>query len=301
MASYNPNKQQNNYYGQEYINFNQFLMQHNIGSANVHADAPFSEQSHTANSMQYYQPGISYSTYGPLISQQQTSASDILNNTHFNPELAENSNLLATASEFVPIQSNEENNKISEELTSALGDMRIINNKKALNRAGGAIKKVKHDRYYENRRTGTGRTASQHFKTKKQLIRIESGQSSDISQREKLMREIESGRLECLICCEIIKPFHSVWSCANCYYIMHLNCVVKWAASSKNDEGWSCCACQNITKNIPRYCYCFCGKLKNPSNNRNDIAHSCGDICHQMKTDGCPYAFLFACGKHKCM
>lgn len=108
--------------------------------------------------------------------------------------------------------------------------------------------------------------------------------STNCSQREKLIREIDAGKLECLVCCEMIKPFHSVWSCSNCYHIIHLNCVIKWAASSKSEEGWRCCACQNMSKAIPFEYYCFCGKSKNPQYNRNDVAHSCGEPCGRSET-----------------
>lgn len=117
--------------------------------------------------------------------------------------------------------------------------------------------------------------------------------SANCSQREKLTREIYSGRLECLVCYDMIKPFISVWACPNCYHIMHLNCVIKWAESSKSEEGWRCCACQNISKDVPREYYCFCGKAKNPQYNRNDVAHSCGDVCGRI--DACVHPCTQLC------
>lgn len=122
--------------------------------------------------------------------------------------------------------------------------------------------------------------------------------SANCSQREKLTREIDSGRLECLVCYDMIKPYSSVWSCPNCYHIMHLNCVIKWADSSKSEEGWRCCACQNISKDVPREYYCFCGKLKNPQYNRNDVAHSCGDVCGRI--DACSHPCTQLCHPGPC-
>lgn len=117
--------------------------------------------------------------------------------------------------------------------------------------------------------------------------------STNCSQREKLIREIDAGKLECLVCCEMIKPFQSTWSCPNCFHIIHLNCVIKWAASSKSDEGWRCCACQNINKAVPHEYLCFCGKMKDPQYNRSDIAHSCGEVC--SRTDGCEHRCTQLC------
>lgn len=118
------------------------------------------------------------------------------------------------------------------------------------------------------------------------------------SQREKLSREIDTGRLECLVCYDMIKPYTSVWSCPNCYHIMHLNCIIKWAESSKSEEGWRCCACQNITKNLPREYFCFCGKAKNPQYNRNDMAHSCGETCG--RSENCPHPCTQLCHPGPC-
>lgn len=122
--------------------------------------------------------------------------------------------------------------------------------------------------------------------------------STNFSQREKLEREIDGGRLECLVCYDNIKPYNTVWSCPNCYHIMHLNCVIKWAESSKSGEGWRCCACQNISKTVPREYFCFCGKARNPQYNRNDMAHSCGDVCG--RSENCPHPCTQLCHPGPC-
>lgn len=123
-------------------------------------------------------------------------------------------------------------------------------------------------------------------------------ENEKLSQREKLIREIEGRRLECLVCVEPIKSQNSVWSCHNCYHILHLNCIIKWASSSKSEDGWRCPACQNVEKDVPRDYYCFCGKIKNPPLNRNDIAHSCGETCARI--EGCAHACTLLCHPGPC-
>ncbi|XP_058986249.1 protein shuttle craft isoform X1 [Musca domestica] len=123
-------------------------------------------------------------------------------------------------------------------------------------------------------------------------------ENEKLSQREKLIRDIECRRLECLVCVESIKAHQSVWSCHNCYHILHLQCIIKWASSSKSDDGWRCPACQNVEKDVPRDYYCFCGKVKNPPNNRQDIAHSCGEVCGRV--EGCPHACTLLCHPGPC-
>ncbi|XP_041776975.1 protein shuttle craft [Anopheles merus] len=123
---------------------------------------------------------------------------------------------------------------------------------------------------------------------------------SKCSQREKLMREIECYRLECLVCCEIVKPMQSTWSCGNCYHILHLGCVTKWATSSQSEDGsgWRCPACQHVSKKVPREYFCFCGKQKNPAYNREDLAHSCGEVCGRR--DVCEHACTLLCHPGPC-
>lgn len=123
---------------------------------------------------------------------------------------------------------------------------------------------------------------------------------ANCSQREKLTREIDGGRLECLVCYDKIKPYSPIWSCANCFHIMHLNCIIKWADSSKSEEGWRCCACQNISKSLPHEYFCFCGKTKDPQYNRNDMAHSCGDVCGRIDRDNCPHPCTQLCHPGPC-
>lgn len=121
---------------------------------------------------------------------------------------------------------------------------------------------------------------------------------SKCSQREKLIRELDSSRVECLVCCDLVRPTQSVWSCLNCYHILHLNCTTKWASSSKSDDGWRCPACQNMSKKIPREYYCFCGKQKNPQYNRSDVAHSCGELCG--REDLCEHSCTLLCHPGPC-
>lgn len=115
----------------------------------------------------------------------------------------------------------------------------------------------------------------------------------DISQREKQIVEIDAGHLECVICCEKIRGQHSTWNCKNCYSIIHLNCTNKWATRSLTEsDHWRCPSCQNMTTGIPSDYYCFCGKEKNPQYNRNDVAHSCGEVCHRKTTCDHPCTLL---------
>lgn len=108
MSGYN-NSNENNYFGNNYVNFDQFLMQHNIGGqANFFSTPPLTINYNNHNMLpQQQQPA-----YDQLLSNSASIAEGPMlpaqhNQTHaqpqyFNNELALNSNLVPTANEFVP-------------------------------------------------------------------------------------------------------------------------------------------------------------------------------------------------------
>lgn len=127
--------------------------------------------------------------------------------------------------------------------------------------------------------------------------------SVKFSQREKLIHDINTGQLECLVCLDKIQPYDAVWSCKICFHIVHLNCIIKWAESSETDEGWRCCACQNVSQSLPREYYCFCGKTKTPQYNEHNqykTAHSCGNVCARKNRDNCPHTCTQPCHPGRC-
>lgn len=352
--------------GSGYVNFNQFILQHNI-------DGPFGTQftdcyNQNYNQLLPYMP----STSDYNIFQPQPSSSV--------QELAANSTLAPTAAEFIPRLNNicisEQEPQVDFSFSAGEnGETRTTGSERDnLNQSGsrdrtqrnrsstGAISKRSYNhvrnQYYDQRRyertnnTGNGSnhnisrynqrpdnkgngsrygrsngkdtwrsqkelstgkrhnsnnqpdspktsSTSQEDTTEPTVKNVFSNSETEkYSQREKLIREIESRKLECLVCVEAIKPHHSIWSCSNCYHILHLNCTTKWASSSKSAGGWRCPACQNVTKVIPRFYFCFCGKTKNPQYNRSDTAHSCGEPCGHKET--CPHPCTLLCHPGPC-
>ncbi|XP_008557896.1 protein shuttle craft [Microplitis demolitor] len=121
------------------------------------------------------------------------------------------------------------------------------------------------------------------------------------TQKESLTEQLNRGKLECLVCCEYIRQNDPIWSCNNCYHVLHLKCIKKWAESSQSESGWRCPACQNINLAIPDEYYCFCGKTKDPEWNRRDIAHSCGEICGRTRAkNNCIHKCTLLCHPGSC-
>lgn len=178
--------------------------------------------------------------------------------------------------------------------------------------------KSSNDKFFSNNNEGT--SSSRNYKPRERWDRQESYESrprrtdshkkqpqtpnklkkspsvepSKISQREQLIKDIESNNLECMICCDKIRDHQSTWSCSNCHHILHLNCLRTWITNSKTESGeWRCVACQFLRTVVPRDYLCFCGKQKYPAVNRNDLAHSCGEMCG--RTDTCLHPCVLLC------
>ncbi|XP_011643154.1 protein shuttle craft [Pogonomyrmex barbatus] len=124
----------------------------------------------------------------------------------------------------------------------------------------------------------------------------------DASQRERLTEQLNKGTLECLVCYEHIKQNDYVWSCSNCYHVLHLKCIKKWAKSSQGENNsWKCPACRDVSFLVPEDYVCFCGKMKMPEWNRRDVAHSCGDICgRHLSKNNCTHKCTLLCHPGSC-
>ncbi|OMJ23603.1 FKBP12-associated protein 1-like protein [Smittium culicis] len=116
--------------------------------------------------------------------------------------------------------------------------------------------------------------------------------SSSLTMSKSIEASLINNTLECLICYEIISRSHHVWSCDECYSIMHLHCVSTWAKGSASVEAsnkptekkWRCPGCQKKRINIPISGHCFCQKFNQPIKyeNKGRIPHSCNQICGKV-------------------
>lgn len=154
--------------------------------------------------------------------------------------------------------------------------------------------------------------------SRKQEIRAKT--TLDRSSVPKLVQEIEEklnkGKVECMICYEIVGRSAAIWSCGNCYAIFHLHCGRKWArapssvdlsAGQSQGSNWRCPGCQSVQLSSPdelRY-YCFCGKVQEPEVEFYLTPHSCGGPCgkpleKEKKTPSCPHTCTLQCHPGPC-
>ncbi|XP_053322900.1 transcriptional repressor NF-X1 [Spea bombifrons] len=132
-----------------------------------------------------------------------------------------------------------------------------------------------------------------------------------------LIEQLTAEKYECMVCCEVVRVMAPVWSCQSCFHVFHLNCIKKWARSpasqaegklpatlsmlTDGNSGWRCPACQNVTSRVPSIYTCFCGKVNHPEWNRNEIPHSCGELCGKKRAAlDCPHTCNILCHPGPC-
>ncbi|KAI7903173.1 uncharacterized protein BX663DRAFT_560725 [Cokeromyces recurvatus] len=120
-----------------------------------------------------------------------------------------------------------------------------------------------------------------------------------------LSHELKTSTYECMICMDVIRAAHPIWSCDCCWAMFHLDCIQTWATRSLKDTstnkmitGWRCPGCQNSRTAIPRDYLCFCGKQRNPESSRYSTPHSCDKLCKKHKN--CPHKCVLPCHPGPC-
>ncbi|SPO35415.1 related to Shuttle craft protein [Pseudozyma flocculosa] len=124
--------------------------------------------------------------------------------------------------------------------------------------------------------------------------------------RSRLLAELASGQYDCVVCYSTATTKQAVWSCSQCYTVLHLGCVRKWAEASvkkaeeqnamqedramRDKRGtWRCPGCQYAREDVPKVYWCWCGRIQDPTGGRGANPHGCGQRCNRGKCDhGCP-------------
>lgn len=139
-------------------------------------------------------------------------------------------------------------------------------------------------------------------KSRKQMPKLPPG-NHDMATL--LSHELKTSSYECMICMDVVRPAHHVWSCDCCWAVFHLNCVQTWAGRSLKDTssnkmvtGWRCPGCQNNRTVVPKDYLCFCGKQRNPETSRYNTPHSCDQLCKRHKS--CPHECVLPCHPGPC-
>ncbi|TIB72240.1 hypothetical protein E3Q08_00454 [Wallemia mellicola] len=140
------------------------------------------------------------------------------------------------------------------------------------------------------------------------IPQVETTDEDDI--RSRLERELRVGKVECLICFEVVKTqddFQRTHSCNTCFNVYHLKCITEWAKQSFGQpfkEGeqkhWRCPGCQTKSTKIPREYRCFCRRQRDPKPDKLAVPHSCGQSCSR-KRQHCKHPCPLPCHPGPCM
>ncbi len=132
--------------------------------------------------------------------------------------------------------------------------------------------------------------------------------------RSRLLAELSSGEYDCVICYSTVTTRQATWSCSQCYSVLHLPCVRKWAESSvkkaeeynamqedpeiRNRRGtWRCPGCQYAREDVPKVYWCWCGRTQDPPGGRGANPHGCGQRC---RCGRCAHGCADACHPGPC-
>eukprot|EP00049_Salpingoeca_infusionum_P014848 m.283854 g.283854 ORF g.283854 m.283854 type:complete len:1004 (-) comp15759_c0_seq3:218-3229(-) len=122
-------------------------------------------------------------------------------------------------------------------------------------------------------------------------------QDNPDSLAARLTHELMDERYECMICLDNVKRDDFVWSCRECYRVMHAECIKEWAQSSGADGGkakrggaqkvlWRCPGCQHTVPFVPGAPKCFCTNNRQPRrwHPTGPAPHSCGEVCGKRRS-----------------
>ncbi|GFT66664.1 NF-X1-type zinc finger protein NFXL1 [Nephila pilipes] len=139
-------------------------------------------------------------------------------------------------------------------------------------------------------------------------------ESSNLRKISEFLQDTLTSRaVVCLICIESVKRNDKIWSCQNCYCMLHLECIQKWAKDSlyhlssnldekkKNSLKWCCPKCRYDYEPMKQFKYfCFCGKVENPVYDSWNIPHSCGKTCDKKLKPECGHTCCLLCHPGPC-
>ncbi|KAI8088944.1 uncharacterized protein BX664DRAFT_296375 [Halteromyces radiatus] len=117
--------------------------------------------------------------------------------------------------------------------------------------------------------------------------------------------ELSTSTYECMVCWDVVRPSHPIWTCDKCWGIYHTNCIEKWASKSLKDTStnmmitsWRCPGCQHKRTAIPQGYFCFCGKQQNPNPKHYQTPHTCDNLCKRARK--CPHPCVLPCHPGPC-
>jgi len=117
----------------------------------------------------------------------------------------------------------------------------------------------------------------------KVMIMKENHKFKEANIRYDLIVEFTESTHKCLLCFKSVKPTDKIWNCPECYFAVHLSCIMKWNNENSKENNY-CPNCHKVFDYTPNEYYCFCHKIINPVFNEYIIPHSCGNVCGKVRS-----------------
>ncbi|KAH6671176.1 hypothetical protein B0J14DRAFT_595486 [Halenospora varia] len=142
--------------------------------------------------------------------------------------------------------------------------------------------------------------------------RMSKSQAPDIATRTH--EDIANRQYECVICTNEVLPNSKIWTCKDCWSVLHLSCVKKWSKNevstiqqraSENGElppprQWRCPGCNLPKQELPDTYKCWCEKEIEPRSVAGLPPHSCGQTCSKPRAGHCPHPCELVCHAGPC-
>lgn len=139
--------------------------------------------------------------------------------------------------------------------------------------------------------------------------------SDDIGRSKEISDAIVRESLDCIACMCPVRIDDQIWQCSECFLIMHLVCLQRWAKSSAARPEvfsseffpdivptWKCPKCRKpyTLAECPTESRCFCGKVVDPPVDLWRAPHSCGQVCGKALQPPCGHTCLLLCHPGPC-
>ncbi len=163
--------------------------------------------------------------------------------------------------------------------------------------------------------------------------------TSDLPLRDRLERDLVRQKYRCAICMDFVGKKNKIWSCPDCYVVLHMNCMKEWMfnnldaatkemlpkqARDVTSACWlslSCveflgylhthdvfhvltrcpqCRAELQVPTILSGCFCGNGVINPKEAEMQTIPHSCGKICGRSRGEFCTHPCSDICHPGPC-
>uniref|UniRef100_A0A0G4HLA8 NF-X1-type domain-containing protein n=1 Tax=Chromera velia CCMP2878 TaxID=1169474 RepID=A0A0G4HLA8_9ALVE len=80
--------------------------------------------------------------------------------------------------------------------------------------------------------------------------------------RERLQKQLQWNRYDCMVCMDKVKRHHPIWHCSNCWAVFHLRCIRGWAQQSKKQASAAAAAASAAPSQTSQMLLAFSSRMR---------------------------------------